>query len=176
MSLMNSEVPNLNLSQLSVQLNKGGISYREIESRAFKDAMDSFRANKIDVKENIHELAKMVKNQSTSQYKMMKEQKRIQRSLMEMYPKQFSFESSMYDGSTADVSSMFRSSKDGNKDLKFLKPEKKTFIDFEKMPERVDINKGSSNGCHDNRFNYFDKNKVVGSSRNVSVKTVNFQK
>lgn len=39
--------------------------------------MDSFRANKIDVKENIHELAKMVKNQSASQYKMMKEQKRI---------------------------------------------------------------------------------------------------
>ena len=119
MSLMKSEVPNLNLSLLSVQLNKGGPSYREIESRAFKDAMDSFRANKIDVKENIYELAKMVKNQSTSQYKMMKEQKRIQRSLMEMYPKQFSFESSMYDGSTADISSMFRSSKDGNKDLKF---------------------------------------------------------
>ena len=84
---MNSDVPNLSLSQLSLQLNKGGISYREIESKAFKEAMDSFRANKIDVKENIHELAKMVKNQSASQYKMMKEQKRIQRSLMEMYPK-----------------------------------------------------------------------------------------
>lgn len=71
---------------------------------------------------------------------------------------------------------MFRSSKDGNKDLKFLKPEKKTFIDFDKMPVRTDINKGSPNQCHDNRFNYFDKNKVVGSSRNVSVKTVNFDK
>jgi hypothetical protein len=92
--------------------------------------MHSFRANNIDMKENISELAKMVKNQSTSQYKMMKEHKRIQRSLMELYPSKFSQDTSLYDGSTADVSSMLRSSKDGNKDLKFLRPQRTTFIDF----------------------------------------------
>ena len=71
---------------------------------------------------------------------------------------------------------MLRSSKDGNKDLKFLKPEKKTFINFDKMAERPDPSKGSPLGCHDNRFNYFDKNKVPGCSRNISVKTFDLNK
>lgn len=72
MSLMKPQVSALNLSRMTGQ-NQGNISFREIESQAFKDAMNSFRANNIDVKENISELTKMVKHQSTSQYKIMKE-------------------------------------------------------------------------------------------------------
>lgn len=94
---------------------------------------------------------------------------------MELYPSKFSQDTSLYDGSTADVSSMIRSSKDGNKDLKFLRPQRKTFIDFDKMPERPDINKVSNPlDSHDNRFNYFDKIKVSGSSKNVPVKMFEF--
>jgi hypothetical protein len=45
------------------------------------------------------------------------------------------------------------------------------------MPHRPDINKVSSPyDSHDNRFNYFDKIKVSGSSKNVPVKMFEFQK
>ena len=129
------------------------MTYREIESKVFQDVFETFRSNNIDVKENISQLAKLVKDQSTHHYS---KQKRIQNSMMESYSSP--------------------TSKDNNKDLKILKPLAKSFINFDLQSERPDINKITKIDVHEHRFKYFDQSKVTICTKYSKEKNFDFDK
>lgn len=60
--------------------------------------------------------------------------------------------------------SELRTSTDGNKDLEIRFPKRDALMDFSLQLDRPELSKNSS---HDNRFNYFDQNKISSSSTNI---------
>ena len=68
-----------------------------------------------------------------------------------------------------------KSPTDGNKDLKILKKQENAFVDFNLQQRRPSF-KSMARICHDNRFNYFDPNKINCLAANKPAKRFEFHR
>lgn len=136
------------------------ISFRDIESETFQEVLKS---NMYDLKSNVHKIAKHVRHHSNSRYDKLKEQIRRQRELSDMVT---------HGGQPSE----FLVSAANNKDLDLIRPARKSFISFAKQLDRPSFDQAHNNGCHESRFNCFERGSLQNHSTNYRVHNTHFDK